>query len=150
MTEVLFYHLENITLEAVLPKLLERSVERGWRVAVQASSDERVDVIDTHLWTYRDESFLPHGTSRDRDCAEHPVLITSDGGNLNGSTVRFLVDGVGLPDDAASYERLVLIFNGEDDEAVGAARAQWSQAKASGFEVTYWQADEQGRWQKKA
>ena len=32
MTEVLFYHLQNMTLESVLPPLLEKSLERGWRV----------------------------------------------------------------------------------------------------------------------
>jgi DNA polymerase-3 subunit chi len=150
MTEVLFYHLEHLTLESVLPKLLEKSVERGWRAVVQASSDERVDVIDAHLWTYRDDSFLPHGTARDRDSAEHPVLITTDGANRNGAKVRFLVDGAEVPEDAASYERVVLIFNGEDDDAVAAARAQWTQCKGKGFEVTYWQPDDAGRWQRKA
>ena len=29
MTEVLFYHLQNMTLEGVLPPLLEKSLERG-------------------------------------------------------------------------------------------------------------------------
>ena len=150
MTEVLFYHLENHTLESVLPKLLEKTVERGWRAVVQASSDERIDTLDAHLWTYRDDSFLPHGTARDRDGAEHPVLLTVDHANPNGAQVRFLVDGAALPDDAASYERIVLIFNGEDEDAVAAARLQWTQCKGSGFAVTYWQPDDAGRWQKKA
>jgi DNA polymerase-3 subunit chi len=64
--------------------------------------------------------------------------------------VRFLLDGVPLPDDAGSYERLVLMFDGDDDDAVAAARERWGLAKAQGFEVTYWQPDEQGRWVKKA
>jgi DNA polymerase III subunit chi len=44
----------------------------------------------------------------------------------------------------------VLLFNGEDEDVVAAARARWTEAKAKGFEVTYWQPDEQGRWAKKA
>jgi len=44
----------------------------------------------------------------------------------------------------------VLLFDGEDDEAVAAARAHWSDVRAKGFEATYWQADEQGRWAKKS
>lgn len=150
MTEILFYHLENLSLEGVLPKLLEKSIERGWRATVQASSDERVEVLDAHLWTYRDDSFLPHGTSRERDCADHLIVITADAANRNAAHVRFLIDGAAVPDDAETYERIVLIFNGEDDEAVAAARAQWTQSKAKGFEVTYWQPDEAGRWQRKA
>ena len=150
MTEMLFYHLQNQPLERVLPQLLERSVERGWRVVVQAASDERVDALDAHLWTYRDDAFLPHGTARDAEAAVHPIVLTTADHNPNGATVRFLVDGVPVPTDAASYERIVLLFDGEDADAVAAARARWGEAKAQGFNVTYWQTDENGRWVKKA
>jgi DNA polymerase-3 subunit chi len=148
MTEVLFYHLVRQPLERVLPSLLERSLERGWRVVVQSSSDERVEALDAHLWTYRDDSFLPHGTAKAGEAAEQPILLTTADHNPNGAQVRFLIDGAPVPADASSYQRIVLI--GEDDDAVAAARANWSEVKAQGFEATYWQPDEQGRWVKKA
>ena len=150
MTEVLFYHLQRQPLERVLPTLLERSLERGWRAVVQVSSDERAEALDAHLWTYRDDSFLPHGTARDAEAAAQPVLITTGDDNPNGAQVRFLIDGAGVPADAAAYERIVLLFDGEDPDAVEAARARWQEAKGNGFAVTYWQPDEEGRWQRKA
>jgi DNA polymerase-3 subunit chi len=150
MTEILFYHLQGQKLEGVLPALLEKSLERGWTVVVQSASEERIDALDAQLWTYRDDGFLPHGTWREPDAAAQPVLLTVNGGNPNAATVRFLIDGAPMPADAAAYSRIVLMFNGEDDEAVAAARGQWSDAKAKGFEATYWQSDEQGRWVKKA
>jgi len=150
MTEVLFYHLQRQPLEKVLPTLLERSLERGWRVVVQAASDERVEALDAHLWTYRDDAFLAHGTYRESEAAQQPVLLTVQDDNPNGATVRFLIDGAPVPQDAAKYQRIVLLFDGEDDDAVAAARARWTEVKAQGFDATYWQADEQGRWQKKA
>lgn len=150
MTEVLFYHLQSQSVENTLPPLLEKSLERGWRVVIQASSEQRADAIDTHLWTYRDDAFLPHGTWRDRDAAEHPVLLSLDDANLNQANVRFLLDGADLPDDAESYDRIVLIFNGDDDDSAARARSSWTASKARGLEVTYWQADERGRWTKKA
>ena len=79
-----------------------------------------------------------------------PVLLTVHDHNPNGATVRFLIDGAPVPDDAASYQRIVLLFDGDDDEAVAAARTRWGEAKAQGFEATYWQADENGRWQRNA
>ena len=150
MTEVLFYHLQRQPIERVLPQLLERSLERGWRVVVQASSDERVEALDAHLWTYRDDAFLAHGTWREGEAAQQPVLLTVQDDNPNGATVRFLIDGAPVPQDAAKYQRIVLLFDGEDDDAVAAARARRTEVKAQGFDATYWQADEQGRWQKKA
>jgi DNA polymerase IIIc chi subunit len=148
--EMLFYHLQGRPLESVLPPLLEKALERGWRVVVQAGSEERVDALDAHLWTYREDSFLPHGTAREAEAREQPVLLTVDQQNLNGARVRFLVDGVDLPADAGDYERLVLIFDGDDPEAVAAARDKWQDAKARGFAVTYWQQNPQGRWERKA
>jgi DNA polymerase III subunit chi len=150
MTEILFYHLQRQPLERVLPPLLEKSLERGWRVVVQTETDERVDALDAHLWTYRDDAFLAHGTYRENEAALQPVLLTVHDHNPNGANIRFLIDGVAVPADAASYQRVVLLFDGEDDAAVAAARARWSEAKTQGFEVTYWQCDESGRWEKKA
>jgi DNA polymerase-3 subunit chi len=149
MTDVLFYHLQDMTVERVLPPLLEKSLERGWRVAIQAGSEERVDALDGHLWTYREESFLPHGTFRDADAAAQPVVLVTDESNPNTAHVRFIVDVAGLPRDCDTYERVVLVFNGDDDEALTAARAAWSDGKARGFATTYWQADERGRWQQR-
>jgi DNA polymerase III subunit chi len=148
MTEVLFYHLKGQTPEQVLPALLQKSLERGWRVVVQASSDERVDALDAHLWTWRDDSFLPHGTSRDAEAAAQPIVLTAGEENPNGATVRFLVDGASMADNAAGYERVVMLFDGDDPDAVETARTRWTAAKATGAEVTYWRADENGRWQR--
>jgi len=149
MTEILFYHLQGQKLENVLPALLEKSLERGWKVVVQGSTEERVEALDAHLWTYRDDGFLPHGTWREAEAAQQPVLLTPNDGNPNGATVRFLVDRAPLPVDVERYQRIVLLFDGEDEEAVAAARAHWSDIKAKGLEATYWQTDEQGRWSKK-
>jgi len=150
VTEVLFYHLQGQKPENVLPALLEKSLERGWKVIVQGSSEERMEALDAHLWTYRDDGFLPHGTWREQDAALQPVLLTLTESNPNAANVRFLIDGAPPPADAEKYARIVLLFDGEDDEAVTAARAHWTEAKTKGFEATYWQPDAQGRWVKKS
>ena len=149
MTEVLFYHLQNMSLENVLPPLLEKSLARGWRVVVQSTSEERAEALDAHLWTYTEDSFLPHATWQAADAAEQPILLAIAADNPNSAQVRFLVDNAEIPVDAESYERMVLVFNGDDDEALAQARAAWTDCKARGFAATYWQADERGRWQKK-
>ena len=150
MTEVYFYHLQGQSLERVLPSLLERSLERGWTIVVQAGSDERVEALDAYLWTYRPERFLPHGTWREGEAAAQPVLLTVHDHNPNNANVRFLIDGVAMPGDAAAYQRIVLLFDGEDPDAVATARVRWGEAKQAGFDVAYWQPDEQGRWQRKS
>jgi DNA polymerase-3 subunit chi len=151
MAEVLFYHLQSRTLEQVLPPLLAKCLERGWRVVVQATSDERVAALDAHLWTYDDESFLPHGPAGERDAPDQPILLTTAPSNPNGAKVRFLVDGADLDDVAAyaDYVRAVFLFDGRDEDAVASARVRWTALKAAGHEVTYWRQNESGRWERK-
>ena len=149
MVEVLFYQLDRRPLEAVLPQLLERTLERGWRACVQASSPERVEALSSALWTWRDEAFLPHGTVQDGNGGLQPIWLTAGDDNPNGAAVRFLVDGA----SAASLdglERAVYMFDGHDEAALAAARSRWTEARNSGHEVTYWQQDEDGRWIKRA
>jgi DNA polymerase IIIc chi subunit len=150
MTEILFYQLKGRTLDQVLPPLIQRSLDRGWRVVVQAASDERVEALDAHLWTWRDDAFLPHGTWREAEAAEQPVLLTVNDSNPNGAAIRFLVEGAEMPRDVSAYERLVLIFDGDDPEALEMARERWGKAKREGFAVTYWRTDENGRWERQA
>lgn len=150
MTEILFYHLQHQPLERVLPTLVERSLERGWQAAIQAASEERLSALDDQLWTYADESFLPHGTDREPDAASQPVVLTLKDANPNAASIRFLVEGADLPADAGAYARICILFDGTDQEALLRAREQWKQAKEAGHAVAYWQQDESGRWNKKA
>jgi len=151
MTEVLFYHLQARPLEAVLPGLLGRCLERGWRAVVQAGSADRLRMLDDHLWTFDDASFLPHGRSGDGFAAEQPIVLTESDDNPNGASVRFLVDRAAPPDfaaGAAAYHRLVFVFDGQDGDALAEARAAWKAAAAAGHDVQYWRQGERGRWER--
>lgn len=149
VAEVLFYHLERQPLEKVLPQLIEKTLERGWRAVVQASSEERVESISAALWVTGEESFLPHGTARDGNADLQPVWITDGTDNPNGARVRFMVDGARIA-SIEGLDRAVYLFDGRDAEAVASARDLWKEAKSSGHQVSYWQQDDKGRWQNKA
>ena len=149
MTPVFFYHLERPPLEAGLPQLLAKSLERGWRVVVQAGTEERAEALASHLWTFSDESFLPHGTRADGSADLQPIWLTSEDENPNAATVRFYVDGAAVG-DIAGLTRAVILFDGNDPDALDRARADWKRFRGAGHEVSYWQQDEQGRWQNRA
>src|ERR1700690_2150597 len=141
MTETLFYHLERRTLDDVLPGLIEKTLERGWRAVIRTESSERADAIDTLLWTYNEQTFLPHAQSGDGNAKRQPVLITVEEDNPNAANVLFLVGGASSPrwDVAATQEltRVVVMFDGRDADSLARARAAWTDAKAAGHDVTY-------------
>lgn len=148
MAEILFYHLETRPLESVVPQLLEKTLDRGWRAVVEAGSRERAEALDTVLWTYRDDSFLAHGLAGDQADALQPILLTTDDGNANKANVRFFVDRA-VPRSGEGYERIVYLFSGHDADAVAEAREAWRALKPDNT-LTYWQQDGAGRWEKKA
>lgn len=151
MSEILFYHLERRSLDDVLPGLIERTLERGWRALVRVDSADRADALDTRLWTFND-GFLPHAQQGDGDPARQPVLITMEEGNPNRADVLFLVGGASAPDwNAAATKaltRIVLMFDGRDPGAVDGARGAWKAAKSAGHDVTYWKESPTGKWEK--
>ena len=149
MTEVLFYHLERQPLDRVLPSLLEKTLERGWKAVVRCGSEQRLEALDLALWTYQDDSFLPHGKQTDGNSELQPVYLTTGEDVPNDAGVLFLVDGAEAS-KLDGFVRIVHLLDGHDSEALALARQQWKAAKAAGCSVTYWQQNSQGRWEKKA
>lgn len=149
MSDVRFYHLTRSSLEAVLPVMLEKTLSREQRAVVLAGSPERVEALNGHLWTYRERGFLPHGSDKDGFAEDQPVWLTETDEKPNGAQVLFLADGA-VSARLADYEVCAILFDGTDETAVAAARAQWKDCKAAGHEVTYWQQSESGAWEKKA
>ena len=148
-SEVLFYQLDRQPLQQVLPSLVEKTLERGWRAVIQSGSQQHLEALDTALWTFRDDSFVPHGTKSDGHAEDQPVYLTIDDDNPNQAGVRFLVDGASTS-QFEGYVRIVYLFDGRDKDAVAQAREAWREVKEAGCTATYWQQSESGGWQKKA
>ena len=146
--DVWFYHL------TAQPILLERSIDKGWTAVVQLTTQERLAALDARLWNAGDESFLPHGTAAEEDGALQPIYLTTGPENPNDAEIRFFVEGAQVAPVLAAadweYDRLMVMFDGNNDAELQAARLQWKELKAKGVALSYWQQNENGGWQKKA
>lgn len=147
--EVWFYQLERTALDQALPELLEKTLARGWRAIVRTAAEERLDHLDGWLWSYRDDSFLAHGTAREPMAERQPILITTSTDNTNAAQALFLVDGAeaGALD---GYERCILLFDGRDLDATAAARQRWRSFREAGHPVSYWRQGAERGWEKQA
>ena len=149
MTSVAFYHLQKWPLDRALPKLLEKTVEAGKRAIVMAGSDDKIEALNGLLWTYENDSWLPHGSRKDGAPEDQPVWLTTNDENPNQSQFLFLPDGASS-DHVGEFERCFELFDGEDDAAVSAAREHWKTYKDAGYDLTYWQQTDRGGWEEKA
>jgi DNA polymerase-3 subunit chi len=150
-TEVWFYQLQRRRLDQVLPNLVERVRQRGWRAAIQAATPERLSALDDLLWTYAEDSFLPHGSAKDGDPDLQPVWLTLGDDNANGAQARFLLEGAeAAPFVGQGYERLIVLFDGRDEDFLANARGQWRKLRQSDAILAYWAETEEGGWRKQA
>jgi len=154
MPEIAFYHLTRSTVARTLPTLLERSRARGWRAVVQAASDAFIARLDADLWSYRPESFLPHGTKADDAPQTQPIYLTCGDDNPNDADARFFVEGARLAPvlagAGAPRQRAALLFDGHDEAELADARAQWKELRDLGYSLVYHQQSEGGGWEEKA
>jgi DNA polymerase III subunit chi len=148
MVEFAFYHLQRTALEPALGRLLERVLASGQRAVVRAPSPERVEALTRALWTFGRDSFLPHGSRADGFAEDQPVFLTDEADYPNGASVLVLVDGVEV-DPPAQFSRCLYLFDGNDPQAVGRARALWRKWRDQGHDPTYWQQTERG-WRQAA
>ena len=150
MGEVRFYHLTERPLEQVLPVMLARSLERGWRVLVRGTDPARIETLSARLWSHGDASFLPHGTQADGQPERQPVWLCCDTENPNDANTLFLIDNAEAElEELAAMAMVAVLFDGLDEAAVARAREQWRLVSEAGLTAVYWAQDEGGAWVKK-
>jgi DNA polymerase-3 subunit chi len=147
--EVWFYHLERSGLDQVLPELLEKTLQKGWRALVRGGDAERLEHLDSWLWTFKEDGFLPHGLGGEPFADHQPVLLTTADDNPNAAQALFLIDGA-QPGDLGGYERCLVLFDGRDEAALAAARVLWKSVKGLGLPASYWRQGERRGWEKQA
>lgn len=147
MSRIDFYHLQKQSLEDVLPKLLEKAYALEKNILVKIGNDERVEFLNSHLWTYTETSFLPHGSKKEGFASQQPIWLTSGDDNPNNASLLFLVDGALIsPDEAQKFERIFNIFDGNNSASLTQARQFWKELKAADIQIFYWKQDDMGKW----
>lgn len=151
MTRVDFYHLQKSTVEEALPKILEKAFASGKRILIKVGTEARVEFLNTALWTYDDQSFLPHGSKKDGNAEMQPIWLTAGDDNPNNAVMLFLTDGAAVDvKNLSAFERVLNLFDGNSEESLSKARAFWKEVKAEGMDCFYWQQDDAGAWKQKA
>lgn len=150
MGAAFFYHLTRRPLEATLPMLLDKARAAGWRVAVRGIATDRMEWLDEKLWLGPEESFLPHGLAGGPHAARQPVLLTTEGPAANAPHCVMSIDGARVaPDEVQRLERVCVLFDGHDENAVQTARDQWKALTGAGCAAKYW-SEASGKWEMKA
>lgn len=149
-TATRFYHLTQSDVDQTLATLTDRSLAAGWRVVVRGGNRARLEHLDRAMWLGAEDGFLPHGLAGGPHDALQPVLLTDGADLANAAQCLLTIDGAEVsPEECARLERVCILFDGNDPQAVSRARLQWKELTAAGVTAEYW-SEESGRWQMKA
>jgi DNA polymerase-3 subunit chi len=145
----MFYHLTRSTPEATMATILPRALTAGWKVMLRGTDRAMIERLDATLWLQGDDSFLPHGLEGGPNDADQPILLGL-GAIGNGAQALMLVDNAITDfDEAAPLQRVWVLFDGGDEQALAGARRLWTKLTGAGLAAQYW-SEESGRWEKKS
>ncbi len=153
MTEIRFYHFEKQTLEQALPLILEKAYKTGQKIVVRLADEKEVEKINTILWTYKTDKFLPHGSKKDGHPNQHPIWITHKNENPNKATILISAQNVQESEeknDLNTFNLCCEMLDGRNEKEIKSARKRWKTYKESEHTITYWHQNEAGGWSKKA
>ncbi len=115
MTQIDFYILEEETSGnpyGIACRLAEKAWKNGHRVLLQVQSENDAQHLDRLLWTFHDQSFLPHGRLGSADPALNPILIGH--GGSGGEEHDVLINLAGeVPSFFSRFERVAEIVPSE-------------------------------------
>ena len=145
-----FYHLTRRPLAETLRMLLGKCLQQDWNVAVRGTDRAGLADLDRVLWLGPEEDFLPHGLAGSAEDALQPILLTTNPTAANNPECVMSVHGAEVTaEEVGRLQRVCVLFDGYDEDALNRARAQWKALKDAGASAQYW-SEESGRWEKKA
>ncbi len=140
--DVAFYHLITTPVEKALPKLVEKIYASGLRSLIVCDNQERMLSLNSILWTFSQNAFIPHNF--EGDPARHPVWLSLASDNVNQADVALVLNGAMIP--SGQFSRVMDMFDGNDETSVVKARERYKSYRDGGYKLTYWKQNEKGAW----
>lgn len=112
-------------------RLAERIHCKGHRVYINLPNPEQARHLDRLLWTYRQQSFLPHGLTGDIDPELTPILLgfNANPGNENQVLINLALE---VPAFFSCFERLCEPVD-QDPEIRNAGRQRYRYYRDQGY-----------------
>lgn len=148
MSELRIYHLTVQSVKDGLPGLITTALGRDLRCHIYVPDALMAEDICDHLWTYQQDSFVPHGTKKDGFESHQPVWISPDLENPNDADVRFVMAGADIAPDGLNHMDLTcVLFDESDTNARQKTRRLWAESDGmDNIDRIYYRQDENGQW----
>ena len=141
--QVFFHYFEKTSgrdLLVYICRLVEKGYKQGSKpIYIHFDSENEAKEFDSLLWTFRQESFIPHTILGHPEEEETPVIIGWDTNQIE--TAEALINvSQGIPRASTSTSKIHEIV-GNDENKKNKAREKWKAYKANGSIIKAHKAD---------
>ena len=150
MTQIIFYSTAPLQVEKTLFALLEKSLEKGNKSLLLFKDKEKCLSINEQLWTYKQNSFLPHISEDDQiyDNIDVPVYLSTKNENPFKAELLFSIDGF-LPDNIDHFERVIIIIDVNDELLNEKYKNYYLDINKNFEDIVFYKSDDNGKWVEK-
>ncbi len=147
MTQIIFYSTAPFQVEKTLFTLLEKSLEKGNKSLLLFKDKEKCLSINEQLWTYKQNSFLPHISEDDQiyDNIDIPVYLSTKNENPFKAELLFSIDGF-LPDNIDHFERVIIIIDVNDELLNEKYKNYYLDINKNFEDIVFYKSDDNGKW----
>ena len=147
MTQIIFYSTAPLQVEKTLFALLEKSIEKGNKSLLLFKDKEKCSLINEQLWTYKQNSFLPHISEDEKiyDDIDVPVYLSTKNENPFKAELLFSIDGF-LPDNIDHFERVIIIIDINDELLNEKYKNYYLDINKNFEDIVFYKSDDNGKW----
>ena len=147
MTQIIFYSTAPLQVEKTLFALLEKSLEKGNKSLLLFKDKEKCLSINEQLWTYKQNSFLPHISEDDQiyDNIDVPVYLSTKNENPFKAELLFSIDGF-LPDNIDHFERVIIIIDVNDELLNEKYKNYYLDINKNFEDIVFYKSNDNGKW----
>jgi len=147
VTQIIFYSTAPLQVEKTLFALLEKSLEKGNKSLLLFKDKEKCLSINEQLWTYKQNSFLPHTSEDDQiyDNIDVPVYLSTKNENPFKAELLFSIDGF-LPDNIDHFERVIIIIDVNDELLNEKYKNYYLDINKNFEDIVFYKSDDNGKW----
>ena len=141
--QVFFHHFEKTSgrdLLVYICRLVEKGYKQGSKpIYIHFDSENEAKEFDSLLWTFRQESFVPHTILGNPEQEKTPVIIGWDSNQIETAEALINVSQE-IPRASKSTSKIHEIV-GNDENKKNKAREKWKAYKANGSIIKAYKAD---------
>ena len=146
LEKAFFYKSSHRDVVRDIAWLTESIFKKNNRIVIFCTDQETAEVVDDFIWSYRDDSFIPHSIKKHRETSLDPILVTTD---LDGSyehNVLLALNGVLIKEkDWQRFAKVYYFFDDQDSREKENARAMWKSFSSLAVNCKYW-INEKNKW----